>query len=157
MKGEHPMKKATYLAVFEPSSSGFGVYFPDLPGCISAGSTCADAQLQAADALGLHLYGMEKDADIIPAPSEIPQIDPETTPGYIVTPITIFPDIVRMELDTKSVKTNITLPAWLKEIAEAEHVNFSKVLQAALIDVLGLSDVYTHNKKISTPALPKSV
>ena len=30
------LRKVTYFAVFEPSSEGaFGVYFPDLPGCIS--------------------------------------------------------------------------------------------------------------------------
>ena len=73
-----------------------------------------DAQQQAADALGLHLYGMEKDGDVIPSPSETPQIDPETSAGYLVSPVTVFPDIIRMELDTKAVKTNLTIPAWLK-------------------------------------------
>lgn len=29
------MRKLTYLAVFEPSDDGYGVYFPDLPGCIT--------------------------------------------------------------------------------------------------------------------------
>ena len=146
------MRKATYLAVFEPSTNGFGVYFPDLPGCISTGLSFVDAQQQAADALGLHLYGMEKDGDVIPSPSETPQIDPETTAGYLVSPVTVFPDIVRMELDTKAVKTNLTIPAWLKEMAEAQDVNFSKVLQAALLDVLGLTDAVVPQQKTAPSA-----
>lgn len=134
------MRKVTYLAVFEPSPSGYGIYFPDLPGCTSTGSTLADAQIHAADALGLHLYGMEKDGDVIPVPSDAPRIDPDTSTGYLVSPVTVFPDIVRTELDTRAVKTNLTIPAWLKAMAEAQNVNFSKVMQAALLEVLGLSD-----------------
>jgi len=31
------MRKLTCLAVLEPSTDGYGVFFPDLPGCISFG------------------------------------------------------------------------------------------------------------------------
>ena len=81
---------------------------------------------------------MEKDGDEIPEPSKTPQIDPETAAGHIVSQVTIFPDMVRNELDNRAVKTNLTLPAWLKELAEAQGVNYSKLLQAALIEYLGL-------------------
>ena len=81
------MRKVTYFAVFEPSTEGtFGVYFPDLPGCI--------------------------------------------------VPITVFPDLVKNEMDNRAVKTNITLPAWLKELAETQGVNFSQITQAALREYL---------------------
>ena len=53
------LKKVTYLGVFEPTEgSGYSVYFPDLPGCTSYGETLSEAQNNAQDALGLHLYGM---------------------------------------------------------------------------------------------------
>ncbi len=132
------MRKLTYLAIFEPSTSGYSVYFPDLPGCISFGSTFEDAQKEAADALGLHLYGMEKDGEALPAPSKTPCVDADTTSGYLVSPVVVFPDMVKNELDNKRVKTNVTLPTWLKETAELNHVNYSKVLESALIDYLGL-------------------
>ena len=45
-----------------------------------------------------------------------PHVDPETASGYMVSPVTVFPDIVRNELVNRSVKTNLTIPAWLKEI-----------------------------------------
>lgn len=131
------MRKITYLAVFEPSTNGtFGVYFPDLPGCISMGDNFEHAQIMAAEALGLHLWGMEKDNEIIPIPSNPPFADiPE---GAVVAPVVVFPDIVKNEMDNKAVKTNITLPAWLKELAEKQEVNFSQVFQSALKEYLGI-------------------
>ena len=133
------MKKMTYQAVFEPNSSGgYGVYFPDLPGCVTVGDTVEEAQHHAAEALGLHLYGMEKDGDPIPVPSPILEVDPETEPGFFVSPITVDPDLVRNEIDSRRVKTNVTLPAWLKEEAEQRNVNFSRLLEAALTDYLSI-------------------
>lgn len=132
------MRKLTYLAVFEPSGSGYSVYFPDLPGCISMGETFEDAQREAVDALGLHIYGMEKDGDTIPEPSKVPVIDPDTAPGYLVSPIVIFPDMVKNELDNRRVKTNVTLPTWLKDAAEQKGVNYSRVLETALLDYLDI-------------------
>lgn len=133
------MRKLTFLAVFEPVETGYSVYFPDLPGCISCGEDFEDAQKQAAEALGLHIYGMEKDGDELPIPSKTPRVDPDTAVGYLVSPVTVFPDLVRNELDNRAVKTNLTIPAWLKELAEAEGVNYSKVFQTALMDYLGVS------------------
>lgn len=133
------MRKLTYLAIFEPTETGYSVYFPDLQGCVSYGEDFEEAQKQAAEALGLHVYGMEKDGDEIPAPSRTPQVDPETAAGYMVSPVTVFPDIVRNELDNRAVKTNLTIPAWLKELAEAQDVNYSKVFQTALMDYLNIN------------------
>lgn len=134
------MRKVTYMAVFEPSTDGYAVSFPDLPGCISFGDSFEAAQREAEDALGLHLYGMEQDGDPIPAPSAFPAVDPDTTPGYLVGPVTVYPDLVRNELDNRRVKTNTTIPAWLKDAAERRGgVNYSRLLETALLDYLGIS------------------
>lgn len=130
------MRKATYWVVFEPSGDGYSVYFPDLPGCVSYGASFEEAEREAVDTLGLHLYGMEKDGDVLPTPSDKPAIDPETAPGYLVSMITVFPDMVASELDNRRIKTNVTLPVWLKEAADEQKVNYSKILAAALIDYL---------------------
>jgi predicted RNase H-like HicB family nuclease len=141
------MRKLTYLAVFEPTGTGYSVYFPDLPGCTSYGEGFEEAQKEAADALGLHIYGMEKDGDEIPAPSKEPQVDPQTAARYMVSPVTVFPDMVRNELDNRAVKTNLTIPAWLKEMAEAQGVNYSKVFQTALMDYLGIDPASMQGQK----------
>ena len=134
------MRKLSFLGVFEPGEDdSYSVYFPDLPGCISYGDDFHEAQRNAAEALNLHIYGMEKDGDPIPAPAKVPLIDPETAAGYLVSPITIYPDMFKIGKDTRSVKTNTTIPAWLKEMAEAKGVNYSQVLQTALMEMLGVT------------------
>lgn len=136
------MRKYSYLALFEPNGSGgFGVYFPDLPGCASFGNDYKHALKMAEEGLGLHLYGMEKDGDPIPSPTENPgelSIEPGTSEGYIISVVTIYPDLVKNQLDNRAVKTNITLPAWLKELAEERGVNFSQLLQTTLKEHLGV-------------------
>lgn len=133
------MKQVTYQGVFEPAEgNGFSVYFPDLPGCTSYGETLSEAQRNAQDALGLHLYGMEQDGDTIPAPSDTPEVDPETAAGYLVCPVTVFPSLVRDELDNRRVKTNVTIPAWVRELAQERGLNCSKLLEEAILDTVGI-------------------
>ncbi|HEX3885831.1 MAG TPA: type II toxin-antitoxin system HicB family antitoxin [Stellaceae bacterium] len=48
---------------------GYGVVFPDLPGCTSAGDTIQEACEHAFDALALHIEGMIEDGSEPPAPS----------------------------------------------------------------------------------------
>ena len=43
-----------------------------------------------------------------------------------------------LQASKKSVRKNITIPAWLSEKADACHINYSSVLQKALLDNLGL-------------------
>ena len=135
------MRKATYFAVFEPvESGGYSIYFPDVPGCISCGDNFDHAHRMAEEALGLHLYGLEKDGRPFPVPTDTLHIEPETAAGYFISPITIFPDIVKHDLDNRSVKTHVRIPMWLKELAEERGVNYSKVFQTALMDYLDVSE-----------------
>lgn len=53
--------------------------------------------------MALHLYGMEKDGEPIPAPSAAPEVDPETAPGYLVCPVTVFPSLALAERETSKV------------------------------------------------------
>ena len=133
------MRKLTYFAVFEQSKDGgYSVYFPDVLGCTSRGDSYEHAEKMAREALGYHIYEMEKDDDEIPVANSPNELDifPETTSGYIISPITVYPDLVRNQLDNRAVKTNVTLPAWLKEIAEENNVNYSQLLSTALKEYL---------------------
>jgi predicted RNase H-like HicB family nuclease len=125
------MRKLTYYAVFEPvASGGFGVYWPDLPGCTSFGKTFQQAVSMASEALGLHVYSMENDGDVLPETTTPPFN--EMPEGGIVMPITIFPDMAKNSLDNRAIKTNITLPAWLKDWAGIQGINLSQALQTTL-------------------------
>jgi len=136
------MRKVTYYAVFEPSvNGGFAVYFPDLMGCTSYGKTFDEAQKMAKEALGYHLYEMEKDEDDIPQPNAQGDLEifPETNHGYVISSVSVYPELVKNELDTRAVRTNVTIPSWLKEAAEKENINFSQLLQASLKEQLGIA------------------
>ncbi len=130
------MRKLSYLAVFEPTETGYSVYFPDLPGCISIGKSIQEASENAKEALELHVYGMESDKETLPEASQA--LTAEVVTGCIVVPITIYPDLVKQKLDNRKVKTNCTLPAWVKNLAEENKLNYSQLLEASILDCLGI-------------------
>jgi len=52
--------------VHKDHGTSYGVSFPDVPGCISAGDTFEEAMDNAAEALAGHLSAMEADGDPLP-------------------------------------------------------------------------------------------
>jgi predicted RNase H-like HicB family nuclease len=125
-----------FSAVFTYAEDGISVEFPDLPGCFSCGSTDEEAVRMATEALELHLFGMERDGDAIPAP--MPALEIPVNDDQVVVLIRANMRLARMEMSNKAVKKTLTIPYWLNEMAEAHNVNFSQVLQEALKDTLGL-------------------
>jgi predicted RNase H-like HicB family nuclease len=79
------MPVLTYPALLEPTpEGGFGVTFPDLPGCVTVGDSYEDAIAQAIEALSLHLEGMAEDGDAYPTASRVGAVSPAylaATPG----------------------------------------------------------------------------
>ena len=67
-----------YPALIYTQPDGFGVVFPDLPGCISVGDTVQHAAEMAAEALALHVEGAVEDGVALPAPSS-----PDVTPDWL--------------------------------------------------------------------------
>ena len=66
---------AGYIAlVHKDEGTSYGVSFPDVPGCISAGDTFEQAVANAAEALAGHLALMKADGDAIPAPRSFEQL-----------------------------------------------------------------------------------
>jgi len=131
------MRKLTYLAVFETDENpGIGVYFPDVPGCVSMGDNFDHAMQMAKEALSLHIYGMEKDGEALPDRTDkVPQINA----GDMVVPVTVYPDIVKDEMNNRREKTTVTIPHWLKVAAEAEGLNYSRLLENAIKETLGVA------------------
>lgn len=67
-----------YPAFIEQASDGgYGVTFPDLPGCTSGGADFEQALANAANALKAHLVWMAEDGDEIPLPSALDAPPPE--------------------------------------------------------------------------------
>jgi predicted RNase H-like HicB family nuclease len=96
-----------YIAIIHKDpDSDYGVSFPDLPGCITAGSTIEEARDMAAEALGGHLAVMAAHGEPLPAPSTIEAIMrvPDFQDGF---PMLVHP----IDPDAPAVRVNITMPA----------------------------------------------
>jgi predicted RNase H-like HicB family nuclease len=64
-----------YIAyLHKDRSSDYGVSFPDVPGCITAGKTLDEASRLAPQALALHIQGMIEDGETVPEPSKVDDI-----------------------------------------------------------------------------------
>lgn len=141
-----------YPAVFhfwidENSLNQCSVTFPDLPGLISGpgpGATFEEALDVAREGLALHLEGMIEDGDEIPEPTPIHKLVYEKNPSEGGTVAVALVDVVMSIYRNRMkeyVRVNITLPKWLKDVAEIKQVNFSKVLREGLVDVLELQKI----------------
>ena len=53
-------------------------------------------------------------------------------------PITAWMTPFRDEMENRAVKKTLTIPAWLNDAAERQGVNYSRILQSALKDYLGV-------------------
>ncbi len=121
-----------FPAVFEQTDNSIGIYFPDLPGCVSSGDDEQDAVRMAKEALSLHLYGMEEDGEEIPEPSSIRDIQEKLDPNEYVVMIEVWMPPFRDKMQQKAVKKTLTIPKWLDDIAKEHGVNYSFILQEAL-------------------------
>ena len=64
-----------YVAlIHKDPDSDYGVSFPDLPGCVTAGSSLDEARTLAEEALSFHLDGLTQDGDAVPEPSSLDAI-----------------------------------------------------------------------------------
>lgn len=94
-----------YPAVVERAADGgYGVFFPDLPGCTSGGDTLQDAARNAEEALQAHLELLAQGGDPIPEPSPLDALpaDPEVAEAARL--------LVRADPPGRAVRVNITLP-----------------------------------------------
>ena len=57
-----------------------------------------------------------------------------------IVPVDIDTEDYRKKHETRAVKKNCTIPSWLNDEAEAAGINFSRVLQDALIERLNLKE-----------------
>ena len=93
-----------YPAVFYKEADGrYSVIFPDLNDLATYGNDFADAFTMAQEACGQYLFNELKEGNVLRKYGE------------------------------KSVKKTLTIPGWLNASCEERGINFSKVLQEALI------------------------
>ena len=58
-----------YLIVIEKTNTGYSVYSPDLPGCVSTGATREEVTKNMQEAIEFHLEGLKLEGLDIPQPT----------------------------------------------------------------------------------------
>lgn len=128
----------TYPAILTQYKDNIGITFPDLPGCVSNANTMEDAVKNAKEVLALHLFGMEEDGIEIPEPSSIKELKLDVNDIPLL--VDVYMPLYREAIQNASVKTTVTMPQWLKEMAEKNNINFSQVIQVAIKEKLNINN-----------------
>lgn len=128
-----------YPAIFhEEDDSSYWVEFPDLEGCFSRGKDLEDAFNNSKEALGMYL---DKDGDTynrtINKPSNVIDIIKNNKEGLVL--VVEYDSLAYgKKYKNKAIKKTLSIPEWLNDAAIKNNVNFSSVLQEALIEKLNL-------------------
>lgn len=130
----------------ENNEHPFLVCVPDLD-ILTEGDDFADAIQMARDAIGLTGISLEDSMQKISLPSTAEQAfelveknkdNIDFTKG-ILTYVDVDFKEYRKKFDMRTVRRNVTLPSWLNYEAEHAGINVSRVLQEALINILGVA------------------
>ena len=122
--------KLFYPAIFHKEGEGFWVSFPDFPECLTEGDDMRLAYEMAVDALGLAITSRKEENKIIPDPTQPDEIAMED--GIVVVIEFDLMEYYRKH-NSRAVKKTLSIPEWLNQEAIAVGVNFSQVLQEALM------------------------
>lgn len=132
-----------YPACFYKEDVGYSVIFPDLNWLATQGDTLEEAMEMAVECLAGYLHSCQTNGDTVPEPSNLTAIDPAAVSMQIAPDVPVgesFVNIVSVDVAAyakqhfeKSVRKSLTIPAWLNSAALEMNLNFSQVLQEALL------------------------
>ena len=60
-----------YAIVIEKGENNYSAYVPDLPGCIVTGKTIDEIRQLMREGIELHIEGMQRDGESVPAPTAV--------------------------------------------------------------------------------------
>ena len=124
-------KRLAYPIILHETGDGwYAVRIPDF-GSYTQGKDLAEALYMARDAIGLCGITMQDDGEEIPQPYSTSYEKTDGEQEYVVD---VDFDEYRSEHDNRSVRKNVTIPYYINSKAEKMGINFSRVLQEALLD-----------------------
>jgi len=127
------MNKLFYPALFhQAEEGGFWISFPDFPECLTQGENMEEAYEMAVDALGLCITDFVKAQKVLPSASK--PCDIEASEGSVLMVVEFDMAAYKRKHNSRAVKKTLSIPEWLNEEANAMGINFSQVLQEALMN-----------------------
>jgi antitoxin HicB len=131
------MNKLFYPAIFQvEEEGGYSVFFPDIEGCNTQGETVEETYNMAFDALGLTLSYLQDNNLTIPKPSKPQDIQLDNNQYVVVIQFDMLEYLKKNE--SRAVKKTLSIPSWLNEAAMKQNINFSQVLQEALMNKMNI-------------------
>lgn len=129
-------ERKAYPIVISKEEDGF--YYVSIPDfdIATQGESIADAMEMARDAIGIMGIDYLDDGKVLPEPNTK---EVESGADDTVTLVDVDFAEYRKKVDNKAVKKNCTIPYWLNVEAEKAGINYSKVLQDAIMRVLGIN------------------
>ena len=125
-----------YIALLHKNGrKGYGVSFPDFPGCVSAGDTVEDSLRNAAQALALHVDGMREDGEKVPKPRTVEAIR-EAKQDWVDFTDAIVATVSLLPPQGKSLRVQVTMDERLLARIDAVTKNRSAFLAQAALQVL---------------------
>lgn len=135
-----------YIALFVLTENVYVVEFPDLDGCLTQGSTFTEALIRAQEALAI--YYQEKGGHL-PTPTELEVILKQIKDSNTIVQLVAIDINNYIIKKMTSVKKTLSIPKWLDEIARKESINYSQLLQKALIGhLLSSSTLSDYDRKM---------
>ncbi|MGN1224419.1 MAG: type II toxin-antitoxin system HicB family antitoxin [Ruminococcus sp.] len=130
--------KLSYPVCIYPNDTepGYTAIVPDLAGCVTCGDTIQDVFEMAVDAASGWVLTELEDGNPVPKASNIQEVHANEYPDGFVSMLILDMDTYAEKYGEKAVRKNCTIPAWLNTLAEKNRVNFSAVLQEALVQKL---------------------
>ena len=130
------MNKIFYPAIFHKAEEGgFWITFPDIPECMTQGDDMQQAYEMAVDALGLAITSRQEEKIDLPTPSLPYDLTVNMDEFCVVIEFDLL--AYKKRTNSKAVKKTLSIPEWLNEEAMALGINFSQVLQEALMQKVG--------------------
>ena len=117
-----------YFCRFDDTESEYGALIRD--------EFVTTNNIAKSRAIGLMGIDMQDDGKELPTPTPISEL---TVENGVVTLVDIDFDVYRRKNELRAVKKNCTIPSWLNYEAEKANINFSQVLQNALMEQLKIS------------------
>lgn len=127
-------KKGAYPIILKRTDEGYYVEIPDFDSG-TQGASIADAMEMARDVIGLLGIDLEDENKELPKPYS-KQF--EVTKNDILTLVDIDFSEYRKKVDNRAIKKNCTIPYWMSVEADKIGINYSRVLQEALANILGV-------------------
>ncbi len=122
-----------YPAVFHKEDGAYWAEVLDLKGCNTFGGTLEETLESAKEALEGYCLTVLEGGGSLPKPTEAISIQLKEENAFVS-----LASCELKHLSRQAVKKTLTIPQWLNDAAIKENINFSKVLQEALMVKLNL-------------------